>query len=265
MFQSYNAGLPTAVLITGSGKIAGVTNEPERISPAMVEDLLSGRPIDLPGISSLGPRRALALGTKINDSAALVRIVITPVFQESGWVGTADQFESKGSTLPELLAFAYAISSPARLVIPVPLQQGIYAVQAWVPPGHSDQLRPLMQNALAAVAGIQIKREPRSVEVRVIQRLPGKLRESHRDVAAGRPASLSHGHLSGDGVGLDTLRQQIETVIGKPVIIDHPASMKVQYELNWDVTKPGSLEAALRDLARAWRRGSCHRARYNRA
>src|SRR5579872_6550514 len=246
MFQSYGAGLPTTVLITASGKIAAVTTEPARITAAMLEDLLSGHPVDLPGVSSLGPRRALALGTKINDSTASVRIVITPVFQESGWVGTADQFESNGSTLPELLAFAYDIS-PVRLVIPVPLQQAIYAVQAWVPPGHADQLRPLMQNAVAAAAGIQVKRETRSVDVLVMVGLPGKLRESRRGRPANRPASLSRGHLSGDGVGLDTLRQQAETVVGKPVIVDRLASAKVEYELNWDVTTPDSFEAALRD------------------
>ncbi len=246
MFQSYGAGLPTTVLITASGKIAAITNEPERITPAMIENLISGHPVDLPGLSALGPRRALALSTKINDSTASVRIIITPVFQESGWVSTSDQFESNGSTLPELLAFAYD-TSPVRLVIPVPLQQAMYAVQAWVPPGNTDQLRPLMQNALAAAAGIQVKQEMRSVDVLVMQGLPGKLRESHRDRPAVRPAGLSRGHLFGDGVELDTLRQQAQTLVGKPIIIDRPASAKVEYELNWDASTPGSFETALRD------------------
>lgn len=246
MFQSYGAGLPTTAFITASGKIAGVTHDPERITPAMLEDLLSERPIDLPAISSFGPRRALAIGTKIDDSAALVKIVITPVFQQSGSVDTEDQFESTGSTLPELLAFAYNVS-PIRLVVPMPLQQRIYAVQARVPPRHADQLRPLMQNALAATAGIQARWETRSVDVLVLQGLPGKLRESPRDLPASRPASLTPGHLSGDGAELDKLRQQIEAVVDKPVIVERPASMKVQYELDWDVTRPGSFAAALRD------------------
>ena len=72
------------------------------------------------------------------------------------------------------------------------------------------------------------------------------MRESHRDRPAQRPASLSAGHLSGDGVELDTLREQVETVVAKPVIIERPAAVKVEYELSWDVAKPGSFEAALR-------------------
>jgi uncharacterized protein (TIGR03435 family) len=248
MLQSFNAGLglPTTVLITASGKIAAITNEPVRITPATLEDLISERPVDLPGISMLGPRRPIALGTKINDTDALVRIVITPVFQQSSSLWTADQFESKGSTLPELLAYAYDIS-PFRIVIPVPLQQQIYAVQAWVPPGHAEQLRPLVQSALTAAAGTQGKREERVVDVLVMQGLLGKLRASHRDRPAQQPASLTVGHLSGDGVDLDTLQQRVETVVGKPVIIDRPTGVKVEYELSWDAAKPGSFEAALRN------------------
>jgi uncharacterized protein (TIGR03435 family) len=245
MFHSFNAGLglPTTVLITASGKIAAITNEPVRITPVTLEDLISDRPVDL---SLLGPRRLIEPDPKINDTDALVRMVITPVFQRSAVSRTDDQYESNGSTLPELLAFAYDIS-PFRLVIPVPLQQQIYAVQAWVPRGHAEQLKPLMQSALTAAAGIQVKREERVVDVLVMQGLLGNLRESHGDRPVLGHASASTGHLSGDGVDLDTLREQVETVVGKHVIIECPARVKVEYELSWDVAKPGSFEAALRD------------------
>jgi uncharacterized protein (TIGR03435 family) len=243
VFQSFKTGLglPATVLITASGKIAAITNEPVRITSAKLEDLISERPVDL---SLLGPRRLIEPDPKINDTDALVRMVITPVFQRSAVSRTDDQFESNGSTLPELLAFAYEIS-PSRLVIPVTLQQQIYAVQAWVPRGNPEQLRPLMQTALTAAAGIQVKREERVVNVMVMQGLLGKLRESHgdRSGAGGR----STGHLSGDGVDLDTLREQVEAVVGKPVVIDRPAGVKVEYELRWDAAKPGSFEAALRN------------------
>jgi uncharacterized protein (TIGR03435 family) len=53
--------------------------------------------------------------------------------------------------------------------------------------------------------------------------------------------------LTADGVELDLLRQHMENVIGKPVIVDQSGSSRVQYDLHWDVTKPGSFEAALRD------------------
>lgn len=242
MFQSYGAGLPTTVLITTSGKIAGITDEPKRITPAVLEDLLAGRPIDLPTVSSLGPRQPLAIGTKINDSAALVRIVITPVFQESGWSARDDQFESEGTTLSELMAFAHNIS-PTRVVIPAPLQR-IYAVQVWVPPSNAGLLKPIMQNALAAAAGIQVKRETRSMDVLVVQGFPGKLHESRRTPPANQAVP---GHFVGDGAELDLLREQIEAVTRKPVILNRSGNIKLQYDLRWDVMKPGSFEAALRD------------------
>jgi uncharacterized protein (TIGR03435 family) len=242
IFRLCGAGLPTTVLITSSGKIAAVTNEPDQITPALLEDLLSGRPINLPGISSLF-RKPLAIGTQLNDSAASVRIAVTPALRESGWVATEDQFESGGAALSELLAFVYDISA-TRVIVPVRLQQQIYAVQAWAPPSHPDLLRPLMQDALAAAGGYRVKRETRLVDVLVVRGLPGKLHESRRNPPVSQAVP---GHLTADGVELDLLRQHMENVIGKPVIVDQSGSSRVQYDLHWDVTKPGSFEAALRD------------------
>jgi len=243
-FQAYDAGLPTTVLITASGKIAGATNEPERITSAMLEDLLSGRRIDLPATSSLGPRQPLALGMKINDPAALVRIVITPVVKgEPGYVARGDQFEARGTTVSELLAFAYDIP-PTRIIMPASLQQRAYAIQAWVPPSRVDLLRPLMQTALAAATGFQTKRETRRVDVLVLHGLPGNLRESHG--SPHRSMKVEPGHLSGDGIELDWLRKQIEAVAAKPVIIDHPIKKEVQYDVRWDPSEPHSFETALR-------------------
>ena len=244
-FQVYGAGLPTTVLITASGKIAGATNEPERITPAMLEDLLAERPIDLPAMSSLGPRRPLSFGMKIIEPAALVRIVITPVVSgEPGFVARGDQFESRGTTVSELLAFAYDIS-PTRIIVPTPLQQRAYAVQAWVPPSRVDLLKPLMQTAIAAAAGFQTKRETRRVDVLILHGLPGKLRESY---GSPHPSmKVEPGHLSGDGIELDWLQKQIEAEAAKPVIIDHPINKQVQYDVRWDPSKPDSFETALRD------------------
>jgi hypothetical protein len=101
-----------------------------------------------------------------------------------------------------------------------------------------------MQNALAAAAGFRVKRERQSVEVLVVKGFPGQLRESNRNSPANQ---VVPGHYSGDGAELDLLRQQIEAVTGKPVILDHPGDAKVRYDLHWDTTKPGSFEVALRN------------------
>jgi uncharacterized protein (TIGR03435 family) len=242
-YQLYAAGLPTTVLIAGSGRIAAVANDPKVITPALLEDLLSERPVGLPALPAPGAGTLIAFGKQINDRAALVRIVITPVWQESGWIDAEDLFESDGASLSKLLEFAYDTSS-TRIIVPEQLKQRIFAVQAWVPPRHANLLRPFMQNALAAAAGFQTRRERRSVEVLVVNGLPGMLHEPHPKNPVSRAAP---GHITGDGTALDILRQQIETVTGKPVALDHPGITNVQYDLHWDVTKPGSFEAALRD------------------
>jgi uncharacterized protein (TIGR03435 family) len=240
MFKSYGAGLPTTVLITSSGRIAAATTEPDLITPAMLEDLISGRPIDVPAVKALGARTPFTTGMRFHDVGASVRVVITPVMKDSGWSAEEDQFES---SLPELLSFAYEISPP-RIIIKAPLKDRIYAVQAWVPPSHADLLRVLFQNALIAAAGFDAKRERRLVDVLVVTGMPGKLHESHRDPPAN---TAEFGHYVSDGAELDLLRQQIEAATGKPVIMDHPGGTKVQYELRWDTGKLGSFEAALID------------------
>ena len=238
-------GVPTIVLITASGKVAAITDEALRITPAVIEELLEGREIGLPFRSSTGlPRRAIVVGTTIHDESAAVRVVITPVAKASeGIVNMGDRMEARSASLPELLAFAYDTSA-ARMIIPGALKERTFAVQAWVPESSTNLLKPLVQNALVAAADLDVRRVRRKTEVVVVTGFPGRMRIANHDTPIGAARS---GHLDGHAWGAEMLRQQIENLMNRPVILEQAGSQALDYDVSWDAGKPGAFEAAIRD------------------
>jgi uncharacterized protein (TIGR03435 family) len=172
----------------------------------------------------------------------VTRVIVRPVNRPGGAVSSADQYESQGSGLKDLLAYAYGIPA-LRIEIPTYLSGEFYAVQAWVPPRHPKTLKPLMQAALCAGAFQRVRREERLTDVLVLTGTPGNRHASSSALSQG--GSSRSGEISGDLTAED-LRGYLEIAIQKTVLLDNATTQKFSLKLHWDPAKSGDLESALR-------------------
>jgi hypothetical protein len=179
----YDVVLPTTVLIGRDGFIEGITH-PRQVTESMLNDLFQGRPLRLPVTllpNNIGGDRTLT-GQKVgDDSRAAVRIAVTPVFGKSpsGLVNTESRLDTESATLRPLLSFAYSVSA-RQIILPRALQEGRYAVHAWVPPRRGDLMRPLLQQALAAAVDFHAAWEEREVDVLILDGPPEQTSQQDR-------------------------------------------------------------------------------------
>jgi hypothetical protein len=242
--------IPATVLISRSEIVAAI-GHPSQITPAVLQELLSDKRIDLQAVKGLALTSAIpkhhsflyGKGVPAGDESALTRIAIFPTTVEGGLISSVNQVESSGSTLRDLLAYAYGIP-PFRIVIPTPLAEERYSVQGWVPTDSQRLLKSLVQVALNSAAAISVRGEDRMVDAIVVEGLPGKLRHSPSSHVTSR---CEDGIMKADGAGLDVLRKCIEQVTGKTVVIPHAPASTYRYEVKWNPSVPGTFESALKD------------------
>ena len=237
-------GMPETILIDNSGVLQAVT-QPAAVTAEVLEALLAHQSLRLehPDWRIL-ERTALIPGAKVADADTIARVIVRRVNRPGDTVSTTDQYESQGSGLKDLLAYAYGIPA-LRIEIPTYLSDEVYAVQAWVPPRHPETLKPLMRAALSAGACLRIRREERLTDVLVLTGMPGNLRVSSSS-ALSQGGSPRSGEISGDLTAED-LRRYLEMAIRKTVLLDNAPAQRFSLQLHWDPDKSGDLASALRN------------------
>jgi len=236
-------GMPETILIDNSGVLQAVT-QPAAVTAEVLEALLAHQSLRLehPDWRIL-ERTALIPGAKVADADTIARVIVRRVNRPGDTVSTPDQYESQGSGLKDLLAYAYGIPA-LRIEIPTYLSDEVYAVQAWVPPRHPETLKPLMRAALSAGACLRIRREERLTDVLVLTGMPGNLRVSSSS-ALSQGGSPRSGEISGD-LTAEELRRYLEMAIRKTVLLDNAPTQRFSFKLHWDPAKSGDVESALR-------------------
>ncbi len=239
-------GYPSTVLIGSDGKLAAVTF-PSNVTPAVLNALLSQEDLPLaPAAADL--RWQLSHSMLINrppktEVDADVRIVVRHADKAGSAAGGGNEFESTGSLLKDLLAVSYGTSA-ARIEMPAYLARDAFSVQAWVSNGDSESLKPLLQAAVQAAAGIRVRRETRLTEVVALSGFPGRLAPARK---APMMFQAESGKLSCAACSAEELRAQVERLLGKVVVLDNAPAGKFSGDLEWDTNRPGDFEAVLRE------------------
>ena len=234
-------GIPDAVLIDNSGVMAAIIR-PAELNENVLEDLLAHRPLRLQNPDArILVRPTLRSGEKMTDADAVARAVLRRVSHSGSSVAGTDRYDSTGSGLKDLLAFAYGIP-PFRIELPAYLAGDYYSVQAWVPPLHAETLKPMLQASIAAGASISVRRVERLADVLVLTGLPGRLRASSAVLSEG---GFRRGSISGD-LTIEELREYLETAAQKTVVTEHAPAGRFQVKLDWNPGRAGDLESAVR-------------------
>jgi uncharacterized protein (TIGR03435 family) len=235
------ATIPKTVLIDSAGVIAAVT-EPSAVDDEVLEALLAHTPLPLKTPDARTFERVPAYpGEVVNDVDAAARVVVRRVSRTGASLAGSDRYDARGTRLKSLLAFAYEIPD-FRIQLPVYLADESYAVQAWVPPNHPETLKPLMQAAVTAGAGIQVRREERLTDVLVLTGMTGKLRQSSSALSQW---TYETGTFSGDCTA-EEIRGALEEALQKTVVLEHAPPGRFEFMLTWNPANPDDLEAALR-------------------
>jgi uncharacterized protein (TIGR03435 family) len=244
MLKLYGAGTPTTILIDRSGRVVRKVH-PSQITEAVLEDLVSDRPVQLPAMrDDMYPPQ----GSSPGDASTIVKITVSPTSKHGGMYAGFDpargSIEStltcKGETLLTLLSFAYELPS-YRIFISKYFQGGYYAVDAWVPSDHGELLRPMLKDALEAAIDYRPKVDSRGFDVLVLEGLPGKLQPATSDSSM----QVQKGLIAADSAPLTWLAKQLEDALGRPIVVDHLPPGYFRWKLQWNANRSHALEEAL--------------------
>jgi uncharacterized protein (TIGR03435 family) len=241
-FGPFN-GIPDTVLLDETGVLIAIIR-PSELNRDVLEGLLAHRPLHL-AISDarVMKREPVHPGEPVNDADALARVVIRRVVASPTieW-SSDDRFDSPAVRLKSLLSIAYGIPQ-LHIELPPYLEGDYYSVQAWVPPSRAETLKPMMQAAIAASAGIRVRHEERQDDVLVITGFPGKLARSSTGMNQG--GSRRPGSISGD-LTAGQIRQYIEAAAKRTIALDDAPTGIFTINPEWDPANPSALESALR-------------------
>lgn len=239
-------GYPTTLLVDSKRRLAAVTR-PSAIKGSVIEELLAGSDLPL-SAQTIDTRLGYSHNLLINEPPqserdADARIVVRRAEALGSSVCSPDQFESTGSSLPDLLSFAFDVPS-VRIETPAGLSTEIYSVQAWVPREHPEALKPLIQAALSATAGIDARFERRQVEVLALTGMPGKLSPVS---VGGNSCQTMNGEITLQRCSADSVRSALEYALGKIIVLDNPPDGAFSVTLHWSQSKPEELITLLRE------------------
>ena len=168
VFSAYKpGGRPHTVLLDQNGKIAAITY-PEKVTAAVVDDLLTGKLISLPP-KPLGDSSEVDL-TKAGGE--LFQVTIQPSTGSGllfgGMLIGPGRIESDGLPLLPAIVTAYRTSN-YRIVESMPLPKTLYKFRVQVPKGREELVYAVFQQALEVTFELKVRREMREVEVFVLR------------------------------------------------------------------------------------------------
>ncbi|HKR58566.1 MAG TPA: TIGR03435 family protein [Pyrinomonadaceae bacterium] len=169
VFGAYKpGGRPHTVLVDRNWKIAAITYA-EKVTAAVVDDLLAGKPVSLP-LKPLGDGSEADLtktGVELFQATIQPSTGSGPLY--GGMLNAPGRIESDGLPLLPAIVTAYRTSN-SRIVESVPLPKDSYKFKVVVPKGREELLYPVFQQALEVTFGLKVRREMREVDVFVLRR-----------------------------------------------------------------------------------------------
>jgi uncharacterized protein (TIGR03435 family) len=239
-------GIPHTFLIDAAGNVAADLI-PERLPPAILEDLLAKRPITLPAIT---PFSTTIRSEDDSLAPPVFDVMIRPSTALDFKRGTGtgrDEFLMRAGTLQRFLISAFSFP-PTRMSGELLADKTRYDVWISLPGAGREAFKTVVQSVICAAFRVKAVKETRETDVLVLTAPNGKpagLEEMPKVPMVS--SRTGKGSIGVQGT-LKMLASVIEMVTGKPAVdetgVDDMFDIKVKYEEG----VPGSLEAALEKL-----------------
>ena len=229
-------GIPRAVLIDASGKLAGTIYTP-RLKSVMVEQLIAGKPLDLGG------------GNKRETQPAL-EISVRPTLSTEGRFGVEsdrDRLAYRAATLRVLVSQLWDVPTE-RISGEVGRDRTLYDISVTLPGAGRDVLKSLARTALESALALDVQRETRESDAWVLtapNRKPAGLKETESP-GGGVMSSTGRNSVGIRNGQIPMLAQLLERASGKPVIDETNLGGHYDVQLKWE--DDAGLQRAVRDL-----------------
>ena len=233
--------VPVTVLIDSEGRVAAISH-PAALEAHHLEDLLAGRPVNLPPLEvvtdmSLSRDGAAAGVAPLVDF--LIRPSTTKEMSMSG--GNKTKFQVKGVTARWLLAAVY--NFPQDRVIGDTLDDPTrYDVSLVVPGAKGESLRDLLPGIVCTAFGLKVTRQTKDTEVLILKAPQGKPEALRETSTPGKSLWTSQNqevHIVGHPVSV--LASVVQATVHKNVIDETGIQGKYDFDFTIDTKNPNSV------------------------
>jgi len=239
-------GRPHTVVVDQHGKIAAIT-EARNITPAVLNDLLAGKQINLPVRQGVMSDLAWDRAANTDQTEPLLQVIIkTSNAQTGGYLPQPGRFTADGTQLLPLVAWAYDMPT-YRVISLLPASAQQYKLSVIAPPGREELLRPLTQQALEAAFGLKTRRETLELDVFVLSVAEGKANTLQPSQAEKELAMFARGRLRGQRQPLEKLAQLLGLTMNRTVLDETGLKEKYDWDLPYDRANTDVLFSALRE------------------
>jgi uncharacterized protein (TIGR03435 family) len=246
-FRAYGVrSIPRAVLVDAKGRVAALTH-PALISEQVLDDLIAGKPVGSSAQAQAGT--SLEAGREPGDTgpAPLFEVVVRPTEDVNGAFSAGEGLLLSHAVPLELATgLAYGVR-PTRVKPEFELNAKRYTIVVRTPEGRKEMLEPLLRQALESSLGFAAQQEPQETEAYVLGAPPkgaAKLKKHETGQQARRYGPTG---FSASDFGLDALTEDLESILGKPVLDETGFTGRYDWDVTCDVKKPDSVIAAVRE------------------
>jgi uncharacterized protein (TIGR03435 family) len=242
LHRAYGFGsVPVTVLIDSQGKVAAISH-PGALEAHHLEDLLAGRPVDLPPLEAVTDMSLSRDGAAVGVAPLvdfLIRPSTTKEMSMSG--GNKTKFQVKGVTARWLLAAAY--NFPQDRVIGDTLDDPTrYDVSLVVPGAKGESLRDLLPGIVCTAFGLKATRQTKDTKVLILKAPHGKPESLRETSTPGKSMWTSQNHeVHIVGFPVSVLASVVQSAVHKNVIDETGIQGKYDFDFTVDSKTPNSV------------------------
>lgn len=281
MFQDYDADkLPRTVIVDPSGKVVAIT-QPGALTAEGVRRLIDGddatlsvpdrtqiTPVDAPleEYRPLGAAPAVearvvqgpppgpvelpaenTVAAASSSEPSLLQVMIKPsTSSDTSTTLGAGRLKAQALSLADIVAIAYGVK-PQQIVMAPSLPNAKYDVEVATPRGRMESLQPLLQQALVATFGLEIRRDKRLTDVYFLSLPVGRPQTISPGSPGERPTiSVTPGRLKATSVDMGTLALHLTETLGRMVIDITNLKGKFDIDVEWDAGRPNTIADAFK-------------------
>ena len=242
--KSYGVrGLPSTFIVDQQGRIAAITEQPERLTVAAINAALDGKAVTLPSEATLRGSGAEPAGMQNVLVDVLIRANVPRDLETKTYLQG-----SAGMPLKDMIATFYD-TTPPRIVWPTPAPDLNINFQFRIalPMSQRERFLPFAQQALAAALSLKAHWETRQMNVLVLEGPAGKLGPGLTPAKKpGAWGSGGPGSVTGKGVWAGGIASVIGGWTDKIVVNETNLHDVYNVTLYWDPNKPDSIVSAVR-------------------
>jgi uncharacterized protein (TIGR03435 family) len=248
-FKRYDVGgRPQTCLIDSDGILRAITR-PDAVDPAILEDLLRGKPLHItqPNYSPVmdeGPGAPTPISEVLIRAAQSVEVSREGPGAESMSGG---RYQAWGLTVRDILSRANDIP-PERIDAPEWCDKDRFDLVVVVPHGGDQEVWPLVENVLATTVHLSFHKEVKETNVYVLQKAAGaepKLKVHSSSQRSGQ--WVKPGEIDAVGKSVGALPFFLQSPLGTEVVDETGLSGRFDFKLVWNPKHPNSIISAVRE------------------